>query len=66
MTTGFDLGSWVLAVLAVPAFPVGLLTVCVIVVALLALAARSQATRQHCLLVLARLTELVAVLRSKR
>lgn len=66
MTTELDLGSWVLAVLAIPAFPVGLLTVCVVVVALLALAARSQGTRRHCLLVLARLSEVVAILRSKR
>lgn len=63
MGASFDVGSWVLAVLAVP---VSLVTVCVVLVALIALAARKPATRRHCLMVLAHLTQFVTVLRNKR
>lgn len=63
MATGFDVGGWALAVLALP---VGLVTVCVVLVALIALAARQPATRAHCLTVLTHLIQFVAVLRNKR
>lgn len=63
MGTGFDVGGWTLAVLALP---VGLVTVCVVLVALTALAARKPATRRHCLSVLTHLTQFVTVLRNRR
>lgn len=55
--------GWSVAVLAVPTVAV---TICVVLIALGALAARQPATRRHCLSVLAALTRYVTALRGDR
>lgn len=54
------------ATILVAAVPTALITICVVVVALAALAARRPATRRHCLAVIAHLTRYASVLRSRR
>ncbi|KOV87570.1 hypothetical protein [Nocardia sp. NRRL S-836] len=63
MGVGFEFGSWALAVLALS---VSVVTLGVVLVALIALAARKPSTRRHCLQVLTHLTQFVLVLRGKR
>jgi len=56
--------GWATILLA--AVPTALITICVVVVALAALAARRPATRRHCLAVITHLTRYASVLRSRR
>jgi hypothetical protein len=56
--------GWATILLAV--VPTALVTICVVVVALAALAARRPATRRHCLAVITHLTRYAGVLRGRR
>ncbi|MEU7906344.1 hypothetical protein [Actinoplanes sp. NPDC049118] len=54
------------ATILVAVVPTALITICVVVVALAALAARRPATRRHYLAVLTHLTRYAGVLRNRR
>ncbi|MEV4826480.1 hypothetical protein [Micromonospora sp. NPDC049274] len=60
-----DQHGWVAAVLLIT-FPTAVVSLGVVLVAVLALAARHPRTRRHCIDVLVQLTRYVGVLRSRR
>lgn len=64
MPHAFNHLGWSAVVAA--ALPAVVVTICVVLVALATLAARTPATRRHCLSVIQHLTQYVDVLRSKR
>lgn len=64
MTDLFAQTGW--ATILVAVVPTALITICVVVAALAALAARRPTTRRHCLAVITHLTRYASVVRSRR
>ncbi|MBL7261348.1 hypothetical protein [Paractinoplanes lichenicola] len=60
-----DQHGWIAAVL-LAAFPIAVVSLGVVLVAVLALAARRPRTRRHCVDILTQLTRFASVLRSRR